>query len=239
MKKNVLFLLVIFLAAGCTQKVPDLKIHSTEHIAGLASPVVLKPDTTIIYLEDYIPDPAPIDSISIDGISYDQDARHAITYVAGPADPVFSEMRLWVEGLPYSILVKKSRKITNIFTFDPKGHEYQHVRLAGTINGWNPSATPLFKNNKLWQTTLLLNPGTYFYQIDMDGRWRTDPANMDSADNNLGGYNSVMKIGDTKDKEQPFLFTVSHTPGKVTIGSRIRLKVILSSTKITDCLMPI
>lgn len=220
MKKNGLFLLVILLIVSCSQNVPVLKIHSSEHMAGLTSPVVLKPDTTVVCMEDYIPDPTPIDSIRINGISYNQDAGHAITYVAGPVDPVLSEMQVWVKGIPYSILVKKSRKIAKTFTFDPKGQEYQRVRLAGTINGWNPSSTPLLRKDNMWQTTLLLNPGTYFYQIDIDGRWRTDPANPDSADNNMGGYNSVMKIGDTEGKERPFLFSMSHTPGKVTIGSR-------------------
>jgi glycosidase len=185
---------------------------------GLATPVLLQPDTTIINLEDFFPDDSKVDSVMINDLKVLQDDAHLIRYAPGKDIHVLNEMQVWVEGKPYSILVRKSRKIAHTFTFDPKGRSFESVRLAGTINGWNPSATALEKNGSIWQTTFLLNPGTYFYQVVTDGHWGLDPANPDSADNNMGGYNSVVKIGDIEGQERPFLYTLSYSGNKVTIG---------------------
>ena len=64
--------------------------------------------------------------------------------------PVFTDIKFWVKGFPYSIPAKKTMKITKTFTFDLdtpalETHKLkpQTVQLAGDFNNWNPSLTNL------------------------------------------------------------------------------------------------
>jgi len=219
MKTKILLFSAILILSGCVRRAPELHIHSGLQIVGLATPILLQSDTTLIHPEDYFMDLSLIDSILINGKNVHYTAGDdVIMYVADGREPVLSVMEVWEKGYPYSILVRKSRRIMHTFTFDPKGVDYGHVSLAGSINGWNPAATPLENSNGLWQTTLALNPGTYFYQVVTDGHWRLDPANPDSADNNMGGYNSVLKIGDVQGKNRPFLYSVACNDHHITTG---------------------
>lgn len=50
------------------------------------------------------------------------------------------------------------------------------VRLAADFNRWNPAHAPFDKvTPDLWKITVPLPPGRYHYQLEVDGRFRTDP----------------------------------------------------------------
>jgi len=100
----------------------------------------------------------------------------------------------------------KSRKIDYIYTFNPGKEEYKNVQLSGEFNGWTPSRTELKFENGNWVTSIPLNPGRYQYQLVRDGSQTLDPANSDSVDNNIGGFNSVMKVGLADKSALPFLY---------------------------------
>ena len=55
--------------------------------------------------------------------------------------------------------------------------EAKAVFIAGTFNGWRPSATPLHKDppNSRWIVTLPLPPGHHEYKFVVDGQWCCDP----------------------------------------------------------------
>jgi hypothetical protein len=94
MTKNGLILLLIFLAAGCSRNVPVLKIHNSEHIVGLATPVLLQPDTTIINIGDYFPDASGVDSVMIDDLKVRLDDARLIRYAPGKDIQALNEMKL-------------------------------------------------------------------------------------------------------------------------------------------------
>ena len=74
------------------------------------------------------------------------------------------------------------------------------VFLTGQFNKW--STMPLHKDDKgLWTVTVLLQPGRYQYKFIVDGNWRLDPNNPDSADDGNGNRNSVRTI--TQEKKSP------------------------------------
>ncbi|MBD3234098.1 MAG: AAA family ATPase [candidate division Zixibacteria bacterium] len=70
------------------------------------------------------------------------------------------------------------------------------VMLAGDFNNWSPDRCRLNKKEMsgIWEKTLPLDPGTYQYRYVVDGRWIADPNNPIKADDNLGGFNSVITI---------------------------------------------
>ncbi|MEI6085363.1 MAG: glycogen-binding domain-containing protein [Verrucomicrobiota bacterium] len=69
------------------------------------------------------------------------------------------------------------------------------VTVAGEFNKWNATANPLQKDAAgLWTTTLSLKPGKYPYKFVVDGNWQTDPTAAETADDGLGGKNSVKVV---------------------------------------------
>ncbi|MCS7049211.1 MAG: glycogen-binding domain-containing protein [Verrucomicrobiae bacterium] len=67
-----------------------------------------------------------------------------------------------------------------------------HVVVAGEFNNWSTTANPLTKDpTGKWRTTIPLKPGRYQYKFVVDGNWKPDPANPETAPDGFGGFNSV------------------------------------------------
>ena len=72
----------------------------------------------------------------------------------------------------------------------------QEVFVAGSFNGWQPSATPLQKQDDgRWVVELVLAPGRYEYRFFVDGRWTDDPLSPAFVSNPFGGLNCVLLAG--------------------------------------------
>jgi 1,4-alpha-glucan branching enzyme len=71
----------------------------------------------------------------------------------------------------------------------------RQVSLAGNFNNWDSYAMPMRKGaDGVWYLSVALKPGRYEYRFIADGVWQDDPAAKQSADNYLGGENSVKTI---------------------------------------------
>jgi chromosome partitioning protein len=73
------------------------------------------------------------------------------------------------------------------------------VRIAGDFNGWVPdkgvhSMTEAEGRTTVWTKVLNLPPGTYQYRYVVDGEWRSDPANPESAQGPAGKPNSILHV---------------------------------------------
>ena len=204
MKRFFLFFIIVCVFA-CSPKHEPLP--GDHFIPGLAMPLHLDKDTSLIYLSDLVPDMNSIDSVYIDGQKISLPANMEILYqVPRDAKPMM-EMKLWRDGNYQSAVLMKNREVDFLYSFNPGKNEYHTVQLAGEFNGWTPSRTTLALENGKWTTLIPLNPGRYQYQVVLDGHWQTDPSNPDSIDNNVGGFNSVLKAGMTDKAALPFLFT--------------------------------
>ena len=204
--KKLLFILLISIVLACgTERNP---LPSNHFIPGLAMPLHLDKDQSQIILTDFVPDVTIIDSVSIDGKRKQLSTEKNLLKIL-PSTVVnpLSELRIWSKGNYQSVLLMKSRKVDYYFSFNPGDKEYQSVQLKGEFNGWTPARTPLKLENGNWVTSIPLNPGRYQYLIVMDGKEQIDPANPDSVDNNLGGYNSVLKAGLSDEISLPFIYT--------------------------------
>ncbi len=72
------------------------------------------------------------------------------------------------------------------------------VHLAGSFNGWNPSATAMTgpDANGVWRARLTLPGGQHEYKFVLDGdQWLHDPQNPDRAPDGYTGYNSILRLG--------------------------------------------
>jgi 1,4-alpha-glucan branching enzyme len=76
------------------------------------------------------------------------------------------------------------------------------VFLAGTFNGWNPTATPLSKDTEgNWEKDLRLPSGHYEYKFVVDGEWCSEPESDgqhngcgECVPNSFGTLNRVVDI---------------------------------------------
>jgi chromosome partitioning protein len=73
------------------------------------------------------------------------------------------------------------------------------VRIAGDFNGWVPdkgvrSVIEAENGARVWTKILQLPPGTYQYRYVVDGEWREDPDNGNTAPSPTGRLNSVLVV---------------------------------------------
>lgn len=213
--KKLIYSLLLLGIIGCQRK-PVLDYPLVSEITGLATPIELEYDETTVVLEDYFTDISRIDSFSVpDYLSYKltgEDFEYLSLKAREGDVPFYGELKVWIDGFPYSLLLKKNRKINYQFQFDPGGKKYKSVQVTGTLNDWNPATTILELHDGIWQTSILLNPGVYQYQMVLDGKWVLDPGNPAKTDNNIGGFNSLLVVGNTNYENRPSIYTVEAAP---------------------------
>lgn len=217
-KLSLIFLIPAFLA--CSTGKPPLP--ADHFIPGIAGPLRLASHKPEIYLSDFVPDATIIDSVWLNGkkINYPSSSEPMKPiYLSIPqdADPLL-ELRIWSKGSWQSVPVLKSRKVDYVYSFDPKGITYQTVQIKADFNGWTPSRTNLELKDGKWTAVIPLDPGRYQYLLVTDGKEMLDPANPDSVYNNLGGHNSVLKVGLSDKTKLPFLFTSEFEDHEIEIG---------------------
>ena len=102
-------------------------------------------------------------------------------------------------------LVKESRSLIENFNgkknytenveFIFSAPDAKMVFLAGSFNGWNPSVDKLTKQkNGSWTINKSLSIGIHCYKFVVDGKWFTDPQNVQKYYNNEGDENSVIAV---------------------------------------------
>lgn len=80
-------------------------------------------------------------------------------------------------------------------TFSYTDPAAKSVYVAGDFNEWNATANPMEKDSSgVWVAAVPLKPGKYQYKFIVDGNWKPDPLNSDTADDTFGGRNSVKTV---------------------------------------------
>ncbi len=224
-KLNILIVITLFAItiSSCIQNNMNKSMLKQNIIHEPVIPVNLKEGKNIIHFSDFITDSIEIDSIELlPKLKYNFNTKdRSMEFTATEDMPALSEMKIWIGGEPYSILLRKSRKISKEIVFDPEGKTYSKVQLAGSLNDWNPANTNMEWKDGKWYIKLKLNPGKYHYQIVADGNWMLDPANPVKEDNNLGGLNSVLQVGDVNNKQLPILESLKDFGDDLVIKARL------------------
>jgi len=228
MKKLLPFLLTAtsILAFSCknnenTVNVQEFKFPDINPIVGLASPVNLNTDTSLIYIHDYFPEDVVFDSIASNKnlkTEFSKDSSQLKLTVTSDELPKLSVLKFYLLGTEQDILLKKSEKIKQSFTFNPNGKKYKKVQIKGEMNAWNPNNTNLTFENGIWKTEFEAEAGNYQYLIVADDKEILDPENPEKISNGMGSYNSLMTIGKTDKSKLPNLFTKSTNDNLIYIG---------------------
>ena len=216
--KFVIFWLASFALFACQKPALNLPAD-TENNLNLNTLLTLKIGTDTIFTQDYILDTQQIDSVNCDDatIALSADKKTFVIEVS-PQTPAFFNLNLWVKGVPYALPCRKTDKIDYKFTFNPQGKTYKRVQIAGQMNDWAPNLTPDLKRNAqgLYEVTLNVSPGSYLYQMALDGDQNHDPNNPNKVDNGYGKFNSILQVAGNIEK-YPVLITDKIESGKFTV----------------------
>ena len=200
-KITVLFMSLLVLTA-CSKVGLNLPAESNNNI-NLNTLLTLKSGVNKVFTQDYILNVSEIDSVSIPGLNAALSAdKTTITLNITPETPAFFNTTIWVKGVPYAVPCRKTDKVDYTFAYDPKGKTYKKVQIAGQMNDWAPVLSPdLVLNDKgLYEVTLNLSPGTYLYQMVLDGEQNHDANNPNKVDNGYGKFNSILQVAGNSDK---------------------------------------
>ncbi len=94
------------------------------------------------------------------------------------------------------------------------------VYLAGNFNNWDPTSIPMIKKDGLFEVSLELGPGTYYYKFVINGeRWVEDPLNPGQVPDGFGGKNSVFTL---RENGEIVFAEVSPFPSGVRASERLK-----------------
>lgn len=227
--RKLSIIILSFLAISCQRGVELNNVPDKPVVNDLLTVVQLLGDSTEVVMTDYFPNPSVIDSICMPNVfSYSlSDDKSKLTIKCNNSElPKLNVMDVWVSEAKYSLVIRKGRKIPVNFEYNPNDKKVKSVQLTGQINDWNPAATPLSFDGSVFKATMMLNPGKYHYQVVVDGKWMLDPANPVKEDNNMGGFNSVLVVGNNQPEKLPHLIAESIN------GNVLNIKAINSIDKV-------
>lgn len=77
------------------------------------------------------------------------------------------------------------------------------VFIAGTFNSWQAHANPMHRleDGFHWRQEMALPSGTYEYCMVVDGEWMSDPRSPKIVANPFGGWNSLLKVSNSRHSE--------------------------------------
>lgn len=217
MKPILTFVLIAGLLTACEDKLPDISNNS--YIAGLAMPVMLDPGVNTIPLGDFYTNPSVIDSVSVCGLAkeYYQLEGSFLSLDATKSDALL-RLHVWINGSAETISVFRSDKQLVEFVFDPQQEDYSSVSVRGEFNGWTPGRPEFKYADGVWKGSLQLSPGQYQYLYVLDGEDALDPTNPEKVDNNMGKFNSLLRVGMDIPSKLPEIHTGEYEENEIEIG---------------------
>ncbi len=107
-----------------------------------------------------------------------------------------------LDGNTYSIpifLEDVNKTIKYKFHYKP-GKKVKQVSVAGSFNNWNRSSNLLTDEDGdgIYVAVVPLQPGNYVYKFNVDGKDILDPSNNETEPTGFDGFNSVLKIRQSK-----------------------------------------
>jgi glycosidase len=201
--------IVVGLISSCNSK-GHLKVPYTDLILDHVLPINLQPQETRIITNDILIDEQRLDSLSAKpylNAKLSADKKTITLTENGTKLPPLFYLKLYTGNFEYSIVLKRSQKIIHEFKYTALGAAPKKVQLAGDFNGWTPNNTALTFDGNVFSCKLTLSPGKYAYQLVVDDKWMLDPINPNKVDNNMGGVNSLISVGNITSEKSPKLFT--------------------------------
>jgi glycosidase len=198
MKK--VFAALCVLAFGCNQPSQTQEVNL---LPGLATPIVLEPDTTWVVLADYFPTQPEVQSVTVPQPlewSYSADSTKLILIQSRRRFEGLGSVQIRVKDRNYDIpLFESVKRMVGISLPANLGSE---IEIKGEFTDWQVGRVRFEPKEKELYTRIPLSPGVYQYILVVDGKEMLDPTNDEQMANGMGGFNSVLRVGTGLEKPQ-------------------------------------
>jgi len=97
------------------------------------------------------------------------------------------------------LLLRVSPMVEHTFSYKSDS-DASNIIVMGQFNDWSRSALPLYDedNDGIYERTVYITPQRHEYKFVVDGEELIDPKNPVFVSNNIGGWNSILKLGEFK-----------------------------------------
>ena len=230
MKQLIFLFICMLLIVACQQKLNVPVIDENNH--NLNTLTTLEVGENIIFLQDFILKITDIDSVTSSSkklkIAVSANKKEVKLLVPTNLEQ-FVDLKIWIKAVAYSIPCRKTDKMDYTFTFNPQGKAFAKVQIAGQMNDWTALRTPELTLNSsgLYEVKLNLSPGTYLYQMALDGNQNHDSNNPNKVDNGFGKFNSILQVKGNND-QFPVLTTDEVSAGKFSLTSQNEVKSVFA-----------
>lgn len=223
MKKTHLMVLCMAIIALTSCESQNNKTASVEqtgrtYITGLATPIKLLYDSTVVVLTDYFPDATGIEKATITGCNVAVDKTKGTLLITGTLPAPIGNLEVVYRGVKHDIPVFASEKVRHRFSYKPTSQDIKTVEISGNMNGWNRKATPLHKEGDTWVTDLVLNKGLYQYRVWEDEKEMMDANNSEQAPNGMGAFNNTFLAGE-KQGTQPRILSANAEKERIELSA--------------------
>ncbi len=218
---NLTLVIAIVCLSSCKYK-GNLKVPTNDLILENVLPIHLLPNETIIATNDIIIDEQKLDSVSASpylNATLSSDKKTILLNELGKDIPPILYLKLFSGNYEYSVILKSFKKVVHEFKYTAIGTMPKKVQLAGDFNAWSASATAMLFDGKAYSCKLTLLPGKYAYQLLVDDKWMLDPMNPNKVDNNMGGFNSSVVVGNVSPALAPRLISNWANGNLIRIGT--------------------
>jgi cyclomaltodextrinase len=204
MMKRLLTILATFALLSCNpQEKFVLEQNGDDLFHGISTVVQLNSDTTRVLISDFSFRPEDIDSVSCE-LPVVRSGNELI--LTGSTMSSMGCLKLWSGGRAYGIPLRAYNKKRVSFKFPDPEKELTQVQVKGEFNQWNVNMGELVFDDGNWKTSFEVAPGNYQYKFVVDGKEVLDPSNDNQISNGLGGFNSLLEIGEVNTQVQTDLF---------------------------------
>lgn len=192
-----------------------LSANAQVALHGLYTPVPLQPDTTFIYLRDYVAAQSVLEVQLPPGLQ-NHSGQNDTLILTGKLPQKLGTLTLTVEeGERQLLLINNSAVPTEIkIKADALAHDT--IYLFGEFNNWNRESEPLVAQQGYFRKKMYLAPGRYEYKLWVNEKERTDPSNPNTVSNGMGGKNNLLKVPAPPGKA-PIPFQLQHHNSRITI----------------------
>lgn len=169
-------------------------------IVGLASPIQLQPDSTLVLISDYFPFQSTIDSVKLfDGLQLGYLSKDSLI-IKGSLTNLYSTLAVYIAQDKYEILIKQSAKKSFSMDFNLP-IPANELTIKGSFSAWVASSnglkpvSPVPSNHWVWEAKGI-DQGAHQFKLIADGK-ELDPLGLTTVPNGLGGTNVQIQVGST------------------------------------------
>ena len=196
LKSSVFVFLLALAACSSDQGSFDEVKENKSEIIGLASPIKLNYLETKVLLSDYFIYPEEITSVYIPNVDCKLDSITFELSINGNISSALDFLEVKTNNNKYHIPVFASRQMNAELRIPISEIEASVLQAKGTFNSWNPNEGIFEKVEDDWVLKMVLNKGAFDYKLVADGAELSDPTNMETVPNGMGGFNNILQVGE-------------------------------------------